>query len=150
MMARSGEESCTQSSVGLESISFNPLLPHPQSWTVVPEFNMGLRQQRTHETFGNWKYDVQCQIANISQKLKDSLEEHPDDRVRGCDVPWRPTLTDPTGRDLPLYEQQKRPIGNPAPAPPSREETENFYKANSTANPSYPLSFGLERTTISR
>ncbi|XP_054763228.1 uncharacterized protein LOC129269757 [Lytechinus pictus] len=149
-MARSGDESCSQSSIGLESISFNPQLPHPQSWTEVPQYNMGVRQQRTHETFGNWKYDIQCQISNISQKLKDSLEEHPDDRARGSDVPWRPTLGDHTPRELPLRPQQRKPIGNAAPSPPSREETENFYRANSTANPSYPLSFGLGRTTISR
>ncbi|XP_072168210.1 uncharacterized protein [Diadema setosum] len=156
-MARSGEESCSSSSIGLESVSYSQRIPHPQSWTEVPEYNMSLRQQNTHDPFGNWKYDVQCQIAHIAKKLKQSLGDHPDTRVRGYDMAWRPTLDESRLQQsrrgdtaLPLYPEHKRPVSADQAPPPSKEETEGFYHANSTADPSYALSFGLGSRNISR
>ncbi|XP_038064380.1 uncharacterized protein LOC119734855 [Patiria miniata] len=74
--------SCSSSSVGLTPISLRGNLPHSQSWTVVPEYNMALRQQRVADPFECWKYDVRSQIANMNDKLQDSLEQHPDPSTR--------------------------------------------------------------------
>ncbi|KAJ8037343.1 hypothetical protein HOLleu_18140 [Holothuria leucospilota] len=72
-------ESCSASSIGLPPLSLGkPRFPHSQTWTLVDQYNMEMRQQLELDPFLNWKYDVQCQIANISNSIKKTFEDHPD------------------------------------------------------------------------
>lgn len=72
-------ESCSASSIGLPPLHLGQRkIPHSQTWTLVDQYNMESRQQLEVDPFCNWKYDVQCQIANISNQIKKSFEDHPE------------------------------------------------------------------------
>ncbi|PIK35634.1 hypothetical protein BSL78_27538 [Apostichopus japonicus] len=72
-------ESCSASSIGLPPLHLGkPRIPHSQSWTLVDKYNMEMRQQLEVDPFSNWKYDVQCQIANMSNQIKKTFEDYPE------------------------------------------------------------------------
>ncbi|XP_033631140.1 uncharacterized protein LOC117293039 [Asterias rubens] len=107
--------SCSSSSVGLQSISLPAgNLPHSQSWTVVPEFNMSLRQQRVLDPFETWKYDVKTQISQMADKLQESLDQHPDPSTRqlGLDLTSQTREPDFERRKAEHMKRQTRTITN--------------------------------------
>ncbi|XP_077980493.1 uncharacterized protein LOC144435753 [Glandiceps talaboti] len=71
--------SCGSSTVGLTPLSLSGDSRHPESWTLVHEWNMEKRQQREVDPYKNWKFDVQSQIANMGDQLRKSLQTHPVD-----------------------------------------------------------------------
>ncbi|XP_022091438.1 uncharacterized protein LOC110979704 [Acanthaster planci] len=107
-------ESCSSSSVGLPHISLRGNLPHSQSWTVVPEYNMSLRQQKEIDPFEYWKCDVQSQIANMADKLRNSLEQYPDPSTRYLKADGRSSVveSDFERRKAEQLKQQTRTITN--------------------------------------
>ncbi|XP_072044201.1 uncharacterized protein [Amphiura filiformis] len=74
---KAGTESYASSSVGLRPMNVNSNQTHSQTWTLVNEFYMGGRQQRILDPHECWKYDLQCQIAAMEDKVRDSQDEFP-------------------------------------------------------------------------
>ncbi|GFO47690.1 hypothetical protein PoB_007419500 [Plakobranchus ocellatus] len=73
----SGPDSSAGSSADLPAVSgLNKMGVLPEEWTLPHEWKIEKR-----ERFDNWKLDVQSQISNISQNLKDSLQEFPHPEV---------------------------------------------------------------------
>jgi len=54
--------------------------PHPEEWTLPHEWNIEKR-----EMFGNWKMDVQNQIAYLAGSLEESLRKHPREDIDNFD-----------------------------------------------------------------
>lgn len=78
MSSKRPDSSYASSSVGLHPFHLNPNNVHSQTWTLVNEFYMGGRQQRILDPHESWKYDLECQISTMEDKVRESQEEFPD------------------------------------------------------------------------
>lgn len=76
-----GHNSSASSTIELPNVrGLNKQSTHPEEWTLPHEWNIEKR-----EMFGNWKMDVQNQIANIAGTLTNSLQKHPRSDIGGID-----------------------------------------------------------------